>query len=319
MSLPALVKTYQISKLNQTVTATGVILTTLQNVLYGIVQALTTFGSNPWVEVSSCDSTATGTGKWSAANKLIWGSGAHSWIVLKQTGLGGTGCQICIECITNFSWQITVAVSFGAGFTGGSTTARPTATDEKVLISSGQWAPSADNNVVYHVLQSTDGAITRILVNNLNLTWMYCGFEVPANVVSGWSNPMIAVALGGGSSAANPTYANLSTSSPSWCRVSGTNYALNLTAEAFGGNALPTTQNYPNDVTSDYPFYPIGVFSQTAPARGKLATMVDLWWGLSSNTTGDSYPQAAVSPNFQFAQFGGIIIPWDSTNQPKIA
>jgi hypothetical protein len=118
MTLPTLDKTggaaWQFN-VNQDVGGYGVEHEDCADLLYKIKQALTTFGSVPWTVWGSCDG-AGGFGnndlndRWTADStytKLKWAaSGAHSWIVLEQSGLGGA--QLCIDLLNANAYVCTI-------------------------------------------------------------------------------------------------------------------------------------------------------------------------------------------------------------------
>ena len=318
MALPTLVKSYLFTYLNQPVLATGVLNTTVNKTIFAFTTAMKALSSNPWTEISSCDSTSVGTGKWVTYTNLIWSNGgAHSWIVLKQAG--ANNAQICIDLngSTNAN-NVSVVYSPGAGFTGGSTTARPTATDQQVLLNQTSMFAGADANIVWHLLQSTDGQITRLLIMSGNIMYGFMAIDVP--VIPGdltmWTPLNSAVALGYN---AQPTYANLSTAANTYCKINGVITALNWTSECFGGSPLPTTMTFSDDNTADWPLWPIGLYSASPPNRGHKGNLTDIWWGASINTIGSNYPQVGGGTSYQFAQFGGLVIPWNSSTAPLTA
>ena len=308
MALPTLVKSYTTTYLNQTQTATGLAATTAAKVLFAIVTAMKALG---WTEISSCDSVTVGTGKWVTYSNLVWAYGsAHSWIVLKQTG--ANGAQICFDL--NFAPanpQMYFYFSPSAGFTGGSTTAHPTATDIQQIGSSPMnWFPSIDSNVIWHLLESTDGALTRLFVISGNTCYFFMGMDVPV-IPSDltWTPLNTCVAVSGA-----PNLANLYNTANTFGRIGSTpvNVGLYWTCESFNGNPLPSYQNNSDDNTLDWPLWPIGLYCITAGTRGHKGNLTDIWWGASNNTIGSSYPQAGASGNpYQFAQFGGLVIPWN--------
>src|SRR5690606_7711184 len=76
-------------------------------------------------------------------------------------------------------------------------TARPTATDEIVMINGAAWgAINSDTQQRLHVMQSTDGACTRMAMHSASICKGFFMFDTPTNTVTGWTNPSITVALG---------------------------------------------------------------------------------------------------------------------------
>ena len=127
-------------------------------------------GAGAWSVVGSCDSLAAGidaVDRWVDRLDLVWGTGAHSWIVLKQTGISATdqGFQLLIDLRRTFSQSenCSMYISYSAGFTGGSTTARPTATDETTILDDTRWGGGTTVNYTWSVsvAKTSDGSCTR--------------------------------------------------------------------------------------------------------------------------------------------------------------
>src|SRR5512146_2064622 len=100
MALPTKTKTWQF-KVNQATKYQGTFAATFQAVMFALKQSLITFALQPWTVVGSSDGATAGldaVDRWSAANKLVQAAdaSAHSWIVLKQTGVAAN-FQVCID------------------------------------------------------------------------------------------------------------------------------------------------------------------------------------------------------------------------------
>ncbi len=129
-------------------------------------------GPNAWTVVGSCDSTQyamDGTDYLIDYTNMVSGTGNHSWFVLRNAALGaGSGLEICIahENQTSYDNELTIAYSWSAGFTGGATDARPTATDEFQTHDAVVFLPTGATRFVINRLFSTDGEATRFFVTN---------------------------------------------------------------------------------------------------------------------------------------------------------
>ena len=134
----------------------------LKTVLRTLKDDLITAG---FTHVASCDasSTSTETDLWDSDSDLTWaaGSSAHSWIVLANSNIV-SDLQICIDLNFASTISIKVLASMSSGFTGGSTTVRPTATDE-IIISKDQssyyWGASvnpASQSTQYNIFYCSD-------------------------------------------------------------------------------------------------------------------------------------------------------------------
>lgn len=314
MSLPSLAKTWQYS-VNNAITSQGSAKLDNARALRLVKNALIGFASNPWTVRYSCNSTTAGTAgdavdRWAADTDLVWvsTSGARSWIVLRQTGIA-SNFEVCIDLLTGSSsattggFQMVLAVSPSAGFTGGSTTARPTATDESTLWNKSQWTTlTTDLSTRYSVMQSSDGQCTRVWGSaggSPTFSWI---FDKPANTVTGWSNPSYSFASSGA-----PTIANL-------CGYNGvmrsgtTNGSVAMGCETAGTVILPndtTSGAVANEISGEWIMVPTGICCNTTGIKGRHGTLQDLWLGSGSIATGDTYGTA------QFVQIGGLILPWN--------
>lgn len=320
MPLPTLSKTWQYN-VNQTVVAGGSIQLTCQALFLTIKNTLKGFGTLPWAVRGSSDSATAGmdaVDRWVTSANLVGGTSgvAHSWIVLRQTGIA-TNFELCIDLTSNAYTSQTIIISPSAGFTGGSTTNRPTATDEIVLINGGASWSNVNANHVVHGMQSTDGQCTRLVVwrASTNLcTFLF--FDKPANTVSGWTNPSVGGWLSSTTSIAN-VYSILGHATSSTLRGRGTatmTVAFSGEGSFSSGNNLAQTTDVgtvQNDFDANWPIFPIGIYSTTALHRGRHGTISDLWWKpIGVGNAGDTFPNDG---SRQFVAFGDLIFPWNGS------
>jgi hypothetical protein len=337
MPLPTLSKTWQLS-INQTVTAQGSVNATAQRILRTIKNLMKGFGSSPWTCSGSSNAGGTtgsptgsaamdGVDRWTTDADLVGtpaGSNSrHGWIVLRQTGIA-TNYEICWDIFTTSQPNTMVAIiSPSAGFTGGSATARPTATDEIVIFGTenpstpASWGSGVDAQHQIHVWQSSDGQCTRIVVwrasTNLCTFWL---FDKPTDTVSNWTNPGVSGMYAVGSGIAI-TYANLSPNSTFKSRSSSTvTFTPKFSGESDTNGLLANTTDIgtiANDFDGNWPFFPIGLYSTNAGSKGRIGNIFDLWWRPSGVSSGDTFPNNASTR--QFIAMGPLILPWtgDST------
>lgn len=320
MALPVLAKTWQ-HNINQLVTAQGTELDTGEKVMFTIKNSLLNFALSPWTCSGSSNSSVAaldGVDRIITTANIVGSAGAHSWIVLRQTGIA-TNYEICIDWSSNSSNGITLIVSPSAGFTGGTTTARPTATDESIVINQTFFFSGTDSNHQVHVMQSTDGACTRVIVwrGGTNLcTFMI--FDKPVNTVTGWTNPSVTYAIGNTSSIAI-TYSSLTIGTNSIGRGSGA-FTARWSGESFGSTLLAELTDIGTVVNSfenAWAFFPIGIASTTASNRGRHGSLADIWWKPTGISDADTFPNDA--NNRQFVAFGCLILPWTGgTDVPLI-
>jgi hypothetical protein len=267
--------------------------------------ALKGFGSNPWTVTRSSNGTSVnlaGGDLWAADSDLVSNAAGsnHSWIVLRNSVLG---VELCFD-MSNSAISITIVFSWSAGFTGGTVTTRPTATDERVLISNSSWITNNNDIALrWSVQHSTDGLATRIWVAGAATAQAHMVIERPANPSTGWSNPCVVFCGTGFPSMSSWTSVGAlrygTVASTVWVGVEGSN------------NAGPTDTTHgqiANEITGEWPFWPLGVIGATVGARGRHGSLTDLWFGSNSMSNGDAYPADGTN---QFVQFGLAITPWN--------
>jgi hypothetical protein len=327
MALPTKVKTWQYN-VNSAQGNTGTRNTDLAQVMYFFKTSVTTFAAYAWTCSGSSDSVNSsmdGTDRWLAYTNLVWaaGAGAHSWIVLRQTGIA-TKFEICIDLNYGDRERAVVVVStvgFGTanGGTDGSINARPTATDEyAILTTSAYWTDNyTTGSQAYkcHCLQSDDGQCTRFYVCNTYQGKVVTNFsfEKPRYPISTWTNPWFGISNGSGVRTSSAlTYALLNDVATAKFRQSSIN------ASAFMGSLFCISScvgeqaagGVPNDVSNDYPFYGIKMYSETLGVRGLVGVPFDLYIGPTTLTNGDQFD---ASPSYLWAYLESLIIPWNGT------
>lgn len=336
MSLPTPVKTWQynVNNLGAASGASGITFT--RNVLFFLKNGLLGFASGAPTIGYSCNGVTAGTvndgvDRWTTTaniNPNAPGS-AHSWFVFKQPGVAsGFQYLISAEVIGSLNSALTLScwASPSAGFTGGTTTARPTATDEVAAVNTtaptyfgGGTGTSTSTAYRMHLMQSTDGSCMRFIICMSSIAAVSLVIDTPSNTVTGWSNPFIC--WGGGNANTFPTTANMNNSSFSQENgttlipktvIAGTTASCILTSE--GSSTLPGFVStiygtFANEVDLGWSIWPMGIASITAGVRGRIGSMTDMWWGSRGAITGDTYDVTSKT----FAQFGDLIVPWNGT------
>lgn len=315
MALPTITKTWQYSR-NNTVAAQGTFTATNKRLLRSVISTWFSFGSNPPTCRYSCNSVTAGTAgdgvnRWSTDGDIVGNSpgSAHSWMVLQIGGIASS-FQVVFDCVASTAQLLTIAISPSAGFTGGTTTARPTATDEMVVVSSSSWGGvGSDAQIRYSWAQSTDGQCNRLILGSAGVTTGIWLFEKPANPTSGWSNPHVVLINTGSSN----TVSSLNTVSRA--RIGTVNSTIQLLSEGSTsgmGVADATWGNVANDVDGTWPIFPVSFASVTAGSKGRHGTFQDLWVGSSAVATADGYPNDGTN---SLVHVGNLVLPWggDST------
>lgn len=319
MALPALQKSWQHAVNSAAYSATA-------DLWYDIKNILTTFSFNPWTVARSCNNVAADANdNWNSPADVRWNSssfGIDSWIVLEQAGIPGAvgNFQILLVCWTDTVYSVRGGMRYwmspSAGFTGGSTSSRPTATDEIELE-----APSTYNQrTVYdwsnvsgqpslrlHISQSTDGECTRIAFYVNSEIQRLLMFEKPKNPINGWANPHFALNACDNGDAASYALLNDSQALSSILNPTGGRAGVWLTGEGNISGPIPKFQTYVSDFDNAYPLCPIGLFSSTVGARGRLGELYDCYWGASSLANGTHYPADA---SRLWVQHRDLVMPW---------
>lgn len=321
MPLPTLAKSWQFD-VNAVRPAPDTNLANYQNILFGIKTSLKAFSSG-WTVVGSSNSVAAaldGVDRWTLPTNLVWHNAgvAHSWIVLKQTGLAAN-FQLLIDCDSNGAGagaasNLRLVVSYSAGFTGGSTTTRPTATDEH-QIQVGAWCTGSGIpfHSAVHVMQSTDGQSTRVVVCRSNFVSTFWAFERVSSPSAGWAVPVVSLIRGAPNTTSDaPTYAVFNDAANGFFRHGSTNYTGYVTSEGSITSMLGEQLNlYPNDIDGFWPFFPMGFASTTTGARGRHGAFTDMYWGVQDVlVTGTTFPASGTK---QWVQFAHFVLPWNGT------
>lgn len=369
MPLPSVEKTYQYD-LNNLVLAAGSGVTGTdantdrKDLLWQIKESLTDLTGNwtvPWTVIGSSDSLTsnmTGTDLWTTAANLIWNidGSARSWIVIENTGLG---LQLCIECCCNANFEgggirvYASKVGFGTanGGTNGSTTARPTATDNCELRNrfendDGCWSGAADGSprqYRWHIVGSTDGEVWNVLIYHNSALVGFWRWEKPKNPPVGWNSPAVLQMLGGNSDTANAdtdTRAGISSDGHTTA-LDGTRRGTRAGQSISNLNDSQRTPVYPyswgfssggfvmaknsnaalHPITGNPLLYPIWWWTRAVGmGRGRLGSAYDLWLKTQTvgGAAGDTYPSNPATPQFLVAG-DNYVVPWDGSTAPLIA
>jgi len=257
--------------------------------MFAIVSSM--IASGKWTVAYSCNSTVAGTAgdgvnRWSSAASLVWSgnAAAHSWIVLKNVGIS-SNYQICIDLNHNGTTSIncTIVRSMSAGFTGGSTTARPTATDQFIALNAAGWGgPTADQAMRWSTEISTDGNCNRVIIaggGSLRGLWV---FEKMSSPETGVTYPI-------GDYVTGTSAGSISPATGAWnifpiAATSGTG--------AIGFVTQLTGLTSPSSFTTNWPIVPAALIGNTTGCFGYIGMFQDMWMGSGSVATGDSYPGA---------------------------
>lgn len=352
MAYPANTKTWQL-QINQTVALSASATVHNQEIANKIKNLLIGFPTLPWTVRYSCNAgiasgvnygaagvAGDGVDRWAISNAVLTSAAGvitvsndvnvaaaatrHSWIVLRQTGIA-TNFEICLDLNGSAgSTTGSIVASFSAGFTGGSATARPTATDEVTLISANTWGLGTNVQHIIHAWQSTDGACTRLQAWSGGTTNdLFLVLDKGQSPVSGWTNPATLIAIRTNfagqiaSSFANITAANV----VKMMGAGSVQFSGSLTYEQTSAGALQSLASVgtaPNTFDTAWPVLPMGVCAQAASGAGRLCNLFDIWYKPSGITDSDTFPSSATARDQ--AALGGVVLPWTGTSTvPLIA
>jgi hypothetical protein len=313
--LPTPNKIYQISQEYITGASSS---QTGQKYNIGFKNKLCSVASNPWTVVRSCAKVGGTGGTWTVDSSDLWTSydevyidGSNKpWVVLKQSAIA-PNFQVLIYVYGATTWDVYVSES--AGFTGGTSTTRPTATDEVQICTNMESGTSGYNDVHQFVWVSTDGEVTFLVSYHGGRTYMYTTIQKPKNPISQWTLPWVVTVMGGSNS--TPHYFIADNLSDLTNYTKTTRGRLLYTHEWMNGVMGQNVLTTPDDVNAGVPFnlYPIAVWSDTQGFRGRKAELYDVWW-----TVGNDESSMPDDLTRQFIVCDNLAFPWDGT-EPEFA
>lgn len=284
-----------------------------------VKNALLGFALSPWTVWGSSNAGSFGNNdgvdRWATTANLTWvsSSGNHSWIVLKQTGLGVNACM-CIDLLGDnnlFARNIHVYWMPTGPDVSGTLSARPTAVNEVLFPNNTfYWYQGSSGNTAgrWQIMMSTDGECTRLLVGgSFNMPSCYWFIEKVKNPVAGWTYPVVCGLFSG----ATLDYVHYNDNNTYCAGWTGKVCNFYMTSEGWGTAAAGEQMTFPDDDTGEWPFSPINLACDDAGGRGaNKGTLFDLWWGSTAQGTPTTYPE---DNSLTFVQLDDLIFPWDGT------
>lgn len=261
--------------------------------------------------VKSCDSAAVAsTDLWVDATKLVWANPgtAHSWVVFAF--VGGDQLLASLEGADANGATVTMFWSPAAGFTGGTTTARPTATDEMAACPTTSVLFAANGHYVLHQVSSNDGASVVVSVMRAGASCGLLWAGPVAGAPSGWGASPAAHFLGYAADVATGLAANWS----AWSNATNPMRAkqganlMNLVPTVEGWGATPTPEAFTgaNEITGRWRLWPVGLVSTTTP-KGRHGWVDDVYYVAHAINTGERVKAASGDT---YVQLGEIAVPW---------
>lgn len=318
MALPTKAKTWTTSACNRT--ATGVLLTNMQELLYRFkVQILAMSGVTVKGSCNQVTGTMDGTDRWTGPTDILRGgsaTSAQSWIVLDCANMGGAEFLITYWGAGGGDQNCNIAFSPGGNYAlAGTSTHKPTATDEIIIQSTGLGGNGVLDRL-WTSMVASDGTGFFFLVAKSG-AWESCtGLQlVTTRVLAPSTHSPAVVGFSFGSVVSPATFAGWGTSTAgSRVTPSGgaaTNVALFFGAEGYKTSIAGSLQTSVCELQgSAHQIYPVSVWSETALCRGPVGNLVDIWAGNVNASDGDTYPNDATR---LFVQVNDLILPWDGT------
>jgi hypothetical protein len=297
-----------------------------QETLLAIKDALVGFATLPWTVSQSSDSTAVDSSDlWDTYTDLVWAAAApHSWIVLQHPVRPS---QVMFDLDNAAPRKLHFYWSPSGGFSGGTISARPTASDEidasDALLN---WFANISSSFTSKIiaLHSEDGTCTRIvgaqhasskpalvmMLEQLTDRGEDWNAPSPGEAVF-FASPGSTVADGAGSVA---TFYRPATA-PGHIYHDGSAYTARIATVAYDNGTLgllaeQTAGNTGNELGTGSPFAlaPLWLVSDDVGVRGVLGGIVDAWAGPDSVAQGHTYP--AASAERVLFQADQLVLPW---------
>lgn len=322
MSYPTLAKTWQF--VHFSIEVTGVLSTDSNDFFLKFKNAALAFGSNPPTVAGSSDgSTAnmTGTDLLTGQPAVVrnYSGSAHSWIVLAFPQIS-VGAQVCFDLNNPASTCLIDIVASPTGFSGGSTTDRPTAADETVICANGSLTgmlgttPSTGGQARGHLMLSTDGEGFRLVVTNNGVVGGFLLIDKAGNPVSGWTDPLVSIFLGTGGADNTSTYVlSFASLTANYFAAQGPvgQMLIEATSEGYSGGVLAEDSDpsyNANQITGEYGMYSLGMYHQiNFGQRGRHGHFVDLF----ITKVVDNFPPIGAVCPAKYILFGNVLFPWD--------
>lgn len=253
-----------------------------------------------WSVVSSSNATiADSNDNWNSVSDITWATGNHSWVVLKNTAIA-SNFQICIDLATSLSAYLWCFVSYNSGFSGGTISSRPTASDEIDIITSANVWDAQYSSLTYKkitYLYSSDLKCNRIHLSFGGSTIgsnsvSFIMFDVPKDAPSWWDTPFIAC-FGGDNRRITYTNYNTTTTTPLFGIIDGQKINLAIgswgAGKAYGNTVIGMRPDY----GGSYSLSPMVLISNTSSRPGMLGVIVDMWWVSAGLPEGTYIPTIA--------------------------
>lgn len=327
MATPTLQKSYEFA-VNQIIN-TGVALDDHREFLLAIKNSLIGFTNVPWTVAGSADGTIgamDAVDRWTTGTDIVWnnaGINTGSWIVFNTQA----GRQILLFMGTTLSLYeytgMTMWISPGGLFTGGTGNTRPTATDEYgIQTGNTPWLDGATGpsplGYALHLIHSTDGEVTHVIGGRAGYTQFWLADIKLQNPVAGWSHPYVFRWEPGVDETTNRMTYAANRDAQIWHAITtalggGTSFLGAASCEGWGSSSVGQQFVSGNDFTGEWLFLPAGFASNSVAGMGRHGVLPDMWYGSAGLNTGDTLENNLSAPTRQFVQFSHIVLPWNGS------
>jgi hypothetical protein len=175
-----------------------------------------------------------------------------------------------------------------------------------------------------HVAMSDDGEHTRLFATGEGALFMFWMDETVKNPHPDWissgNSTVTSMVTGTGSISSRVTYAVYNDNANaigSTIPATGVSNSydhhspdLFLSAEGYGAAMNGENLAVANELTGEWPLYPIGVVSTELGHRARLGQLKDIWWTSTGLEPGQTMPDDTTR---QFLVVGDMVIPWDGS------
>jgi hypothetical protein len=322
MAIPTKEKTWQAVVVRQL--PTGSNHETCRRLIYALKLAFLTAG---WTVARSCNgSSFADSDLWDAWSKVTWNvaSSARSWIVLRAPVALHPTLYLLIETAASEGTHaesprgIYCSYSLGVAYTGGSTTARPTAAGEVVLRTgqrdnvAGRWlynSGAPDLISTFNLAYASDGTAIRCQFCNAAASPTYYSFfdlQRAVDLVGGgvWDADPVS-----GLWVHQPLYANLNDAASATAKLAGTAVTAVCATLGWITSMAGENQLIANEIGGlGWPMTEILLWAQTVGKRGPYGRLRDLFFGSTAISNGTTYP---ASGDREWVQFGHLVMAWN--------
>lgn len=344
MPLPTLLKSWRYNINNKN--SGGTLIAWHQSLMFDIKEALLgngggwdTVPTGAWTVDHSCDFSTAGTpgdgvDRWAVEGDLRWDrpGDPHSWIVF-NTPINGGNAQVLIDldnagnvALDAVPKSIHVRISWGGLFTGGTTTNKPTATDEPSEITqgatNGEWAGGIDVavNTSWHMMMSDDGEELRIFMHRDDVCFSLWAVGVLTSTPSHYSDPMFGSVYSSNNTTSDNTGVSVQNgwlessgnrfvaSSKNTCRAMYLGFSGGVARAGLFNSSVVSgigDENNQETILGEIILWEHNV----AGAKSPLGRIKDLWVATDFRSTGDTYPSDGSRQFHHISE--NLVVPWN--------